>query len=178
MNKLSRYPKNVAASVDRRLRRLTGRPLRAREDGGQSLVEFVLVLPVLLVLVFGIIEFANAWRTSQIVTNGAREGARMAVLPKTSGVAGIEARVKSYLANSGLDETDAVVSVDCDLDGDGDFGDGQDQECPQSGQAQRINVQFDFTFSFLGPMINFMQGSGGDQFGTITLDATTIMRTE
>lgn len=177
MNKLSRYPKNVAASVDRQLRRLTGRPLRAREDGGQSLVEFVLVLPVLLVLVFGIIEFANAWRTSQIVTNAAREGARMAVLPQNDGVEGITTRVKSYLHNSSLDSAEAVVDVDCDSNGDGTF-DQQDQECSSSGGAQRINVQYDFTFSFLGPMINFMSGSGGDQFGTITLDATTIMRNE
>lgn len=176
MNKLSRYPKNVAASVDRQLRRLTGRTVRAREDGGQSLVEFVLVLPVLLVLVFGIIEFANAWRTSQIVTNAAREGARMAVLPDNPTAAEIEQTIDDYLSNSGLDDSKATVTVECDTDNDGTFE--ESNPCDGSGEAERINVQFEFTFSFLGPMINFMSGSGGDQFGTIMLDATTIMRNE
>jgi hypothetical protein len=39
-----------------------------------------IVLPVLLLLVFGIIEMSNAWRTFQVVTNAAREGARVAIL--------------------------------------------------------------------------------------------------
>lgn len=177
MNKLSRYPKNVAASLDRQLRRLTGRPLRAREDGGQSLVEFVLVLPVLLVLVFGIIEFANAWRTSQIVTNAAREGAREAVLPGTTD-SEITTRINDYLSNSGLDASKANITLECDASEPPDGTFEEPNSCDGSGEAERVNIQFEFTFSFLGPMINFMSGSGGDQFGTITLDATTIMRNE
>jgi Flp pilus assembly protein TadG len=54
---------------------------RVRDRGGQALAEFVLVVPILLLLVFGIVEFGLAFRTHQIVTNTAREGARVAVLP-------------------------------------------------------------------------------------------------
>lgn len=182
MKILSQMTKNVAAQADGRWSPRTAKILRARTDGGQSLVEFVLVLPVLLVLVFGIIEFANAWRTSQIVTNAAREGARMAVLPDNPSYGEIETRINNYLTNSDLDPAKATVSVRCDTDNDDDFNDeAADTPCNQpanSGDAERINVTYDFTFSFLGPMINFMRGSGGDQYGTITLDATTIMRNE
>ncbi len=43
---------------------------------GQSLVEFALVVPMLLVMLVGIIEFGRAWNMSQVVTDSARQGAR------------------------------------------------------------------------------------------------------
>jgi TadE-like protein len=43
---------------------------------GQSLVEFALVMPLLLVMLLGIMEFGRAWHISQIVTDAARQGAR------------------------------------------------------------------------------------------------------
>lgn len=176
MKNLSRIRENVVRALSTPEVRRGPEPVRGRGAEGQSLVEFVLVLPVLLVLVFGIIEFANAWRTSQIVTNAAREGARMAVLPDDPTPGEIETRVDTYLTNSGLDDSKATVTVECDTDNDGTFE--TSDSCSQSGEAERINVKYDFTFSFLGPMINFMSGSGGDRFGTIELDATTIMRNE
>jgi len=52
----------------------------ARDSRGQSVVEFALVLPLLLVLVFGITEFGRAWLTMNVLTSAAREGARLAVV--------------------------------------------------------------------------------------------------
>ncbi len=43
---------------------------------GQSLVEFALVMPLLLVMLLGIMEFGRAWHISQIVTDTARQAAR------------------------------------------------------------------------------------------------------
>jgi hypothetical protein len=51
---------------------------RTRFDGGQGLVEFALVLPVFLLIVFGMIDVGRViWATDDI-TNAAREGARYA----------------------------------------------------------------------------------------------------
>ena len=47
---------------------------------GQALVEFALILPVILLLVVGMLEFARAWNLHQVMTDAAREGARRAVL--------------------------------------------------------------------------------------------------
>lgn len=47
---------------------------------GQALVEFALVLPVLLLLVFGIIEFGRIYASNIMINNAAREGARAASL--------------------------------------------------------------------------------------------------
>ena len=51
-----------------------------REDSGQALVEFALVVPVFLLLLFGIVEFARAWNIYEALTDAAREGARNAVV--------------------------------------------------------------------------------------------------
>ena len=44
------------------------------------MVELALILPVILLLVVGMLEFARAWNLHQVMTDAAREGARRAVL--------------------------------------------------------------------------------------------------
>jgi hypothetical protein len=48
------------------------------DERGQSLVEMALVLPLLLLLLAGIIDFGRAYNNYIIITNAAREGARFA----------------------------------------------------------------------------------------------------
>ncbi len=55
-------------------------PPNARRDRGAAAVEFVLVLPVLLLLVFGIVDFGRMLNAQIVVTEAAREGARAAAL--------------------------------------------------------------------------------------------------
>lgn len=45
-------------------------------ETGAALVEFAIVVPLLLLLVFGIIEFGRAYNTQNTLTHAAREGAR------------------------------------------------------------------------------------------------------
>ena len=52
----------------------------SRSQKGQSLVEFVLLLPVFIILLFGIIEFGRLWETMNVLTSAAREGARVAAV--------------------------------------------------------------------------------------------------
>ena len=54
---------------------------------GAQIVEFAFVLPVLILLAMIVAEGANLLRVYQIVNNGAREGARLSVLPQDSYVA-------------------------------------------------------------------------------------------
>lgn len=51
-----------------------------KSDKGQSIVEFALVLPLFILLVFGIIEFGRMWETVNVLTSAAREGARAAAV--------------------------------------------------------------------------------------------------
>jgi Flp pilus assembly protein TadG len=49
---------------------------RLRSEGGGVAVEFAILLPVFLLLVFGIVDFGHAWYMKQLVSNASREGAR------------------------------------------------------------------------------------------------------
>jgi Flp pilus assembly pilin Flp len=52
----------------------------AHGESGAAAVEFAILLPVLVVLLFGFIQFGIAFNTKIQATNGAREGARMVVV--------------------------------------------------------------------------------------------------
>jgi len=62
--------------VERLARRRGG----ARNEAGAAIVEFALVVPILLLLLFGIVEFGIAFNDYISVRNGSREGARVAVV--------------------------------------------------------------------------------------------------
>lgn len=50
----------------------------ARREEGQELVEFVLVLPILLVVLFGLVELGNAYEVGHAMSTLSREGANVA----------------------------------------------------------------------------------------------------
>ena len=79
-----------------------------REDdqrAGAALLEVALTLPLLLLVAVGIFEFGRAYQTWQILTNAAREGARIAVLPGIDDDA-VEERVQQYLAAGLIPDAD------------------------------------------------------------------------
>jgi Flp pilus assembly protein TadG len=53
-------------------------PSNRHEERGQSYIEFVLVLPILLLLIMGAVELALLLRAQLVLTNATREGARLA----------------------------------------------------------------------------------------------------
>jgi len=55
-----------------------------REEKGASAVEFALILPILVLLLFGIIQFGIAYNNYLAITHAAREGARLAAVGKYS----------------------------------------------------------------------------------------------
>src|SRR5262245_19497151 len=75
-----------------------------RDDRGTALIEMAFTLPVLLLISVGIIDFGRAFQTWQILTNAAREGARVAVLPGMSDSM-VTARVQEYIQAGVLDAT-------------------------------------------------------------------------
>ncbi len=53
---------------------------RHRDQRGTSTLEFIVVLPTLLVVIFAICEFSRVWLTFNVLTTAVREGARAAVV--------------------------------------------------------------------------------------------------
>jgi hypothetical protein len=66
-------------------------PSPHREDGGQSLVEFALVLPLLLLLIVGIAEFAFVWNSRNTVLFASRDGSMLAA--EGGSIAGTDCQV-------------------------------------------------------------------------------------
>lgn len=136
-----------------------------RDESGQSLIEFMLVLPMLLVLVIGIIEFGNAWRTSQTLANVARDVVRAAVVANPPTSTQLEAIARSRLTNSGLDGSKANVTLNL---------------CSGActGDPDQVTISYPFTFELFGRVVGLICGSCGDSWGSITLSSTTVMRNE
>ena len=82
----------------------------AKRIGGQGLVEFALVVPLFLLLLFGMVEFGRAWMTKNIITGAAREAVRIyAVVPYDDNVA--RTRAVNILSSAGLDPGRWTISL-------------------------------------------------------------------
>lgn len=68
---------------------------------GAATVEFAVVLPILLMIIFGILEFGRVLYVDQSLSWAAREGARIAALPGTDNTQVTNA-VNEKLSESGL----------------------------------------------------------------------------
>lgn len=79
---------------------------------GSALVESALVMPVILLLLFGLLEFGQILRIQQALTNAAREGARVGAIHLDSSQAldSASAVTQDYLERTGVNLTNVKVS--------------------------------------------------------------------
>jgi Flp pilus assembly protein TadG len=86
--------------------------IRLKKDSrGSMAVEFALVFPVLLLLLFSVIELGSAWYNRQLLVNASREGARMAALADGMGDNDVVAQVRSILNSSGFGGAANITST-------------------------------------------------------------------
>jgi len=138
------------------LRRITRRT--GKGEGGQSLVEFTLVLPIFLLVLFAIMDFGMAFNAWIAVTNSAREGARLGSVRAPSG--DIEQRVRDTAGSLGDDLTVTVTNAE------GDPGDS-------------VVVDVSYAYSLITPLADIMgMISGGSIGDTFNLSSTADMRLE
>ena len=139
-----------------------------RGERGSVLLEMALTLPLLLLVTVAIFELGRAYQTQQIITNAAREGARLAVLPDAS-TANIQTRVRQYLAQGQLtDVQNASVSVNTTA------------TIPMGGatvSASVVTVSYPFQFIVLGPVARLVV-SDSKMGAPIVLTAASEMRNE
>jgi Flp pilus assembly protein TadG len=94
------------------------RASRCRDDRGAAAVEFALVMPILILLLFGIIEFARVWNVKQVLTDAAREGARIAVVAERQNLTTLELRdsvarvVKRTAVAAAIDTLATKLNID------------------------------------------------------------------
>lgn len=146
-------------------------PRLLRCSRGQSLVEFSLILPILMILVFGILDFGLGLRSYISLSNAVREGARYASVGNPVGIESdcngmtndtVYGRI--CVATGGLDLTE--------LDPDVSFPQGV-------APGNSVVVSADYTYHFvtpIGDLIGFF--SGGAFPSSIDLSSSANMRLE
>ena len=146
------------AQVTRRLRKWA-------DDRGAELIELAIVLPLLLLVFAAIIDFGFLFQRFEVLTNAAREGARIAVLDGYD-EADVDARVLSYLQAAGItvvgDPTSVTYATDTLAGG-------------TTISVVTVGVAYPIEFLNLGPIASLIGGSG---WSSMTLRASSTMRME
>ena len=130
--------------------------LRKKQRSGVAAVEFALIAPLFLLFVMGIIEFGRMAMVMQLITNAAREGARISVLDGAT-QAKISNRVNGYLKSGSI--TGATVKVTPDPPDSAGYG-----------ESVSVSVAVPFNNVSWLPAPFFLGGK--------TLSAESVMRRE
>ena len=133
-------------------------------ESGAELIEVALTLPLLLLVVLGIIEFGFVFQQYEVVTNAAREGARVAVLPGYL-PSDAQTRVNDYLNAAGLNASLATTNVN--ILAPVSVG----TNCMSPVQ---VTVAYPHPVPFVGGIMTYFGGSSG----SLTLSASSTMRIE
>lgn len=141
---------------------------KLRDRSGQAMAELAIIMPMLLLLVVGILELGAAFQTHQLVTNVAREGARVSVLRDASDE-DVRKVVESRLLDSGLDPEVALISFQCDGK-DGGLCTGADR----SGRKSGVGVAYPHQFVLLAGITKLATRDGAAG-GMVSLRASTSM---
>jgi Flp pilus assembly protein TadG len=138
---------------------------RTSDDTGAELIELAMIFPILLLLVAGIVDFGFLFQRYEVVTNAAREGARVGVLPSYT-VADVQQRVTDYLGSGGLNAAITPPAVTYCT-----------ESLPSGATVPvvQVVVQYPSEFAFIGPIAAMVGGSG---WGSVTLTAASVMRVE
>jgi Flp pilus assembly protein TadG len=129
---------------------------RRKNDSGQAVVEFAVILPVLLMILFAILQFGIVFNNYIQVTAAAREGARKAAVSRSLGTAAAEtaATTSAKAAAPGLKQSSITVTY---------------PNSPTFAQGSDVTVQvtYPYSISILGIIVK----SGN-------LTSSTTMRVE
>jgi Flp pilus assembly protein TadG len=134
-------------------------------ETGQALVEFTMVLPVLLVLLFGLVDFGRAFYSWLLVTNAAREGARVAAVQSTS--AQIDTRIhdalcSSYPSNCSINMSKLTIT----------------KTNVQAARGNPVTIDLSYNFQYATPIGGIIKFLGVSNLKTPVIKGHSSMRLE
>ena len=151
------------------------RGLRVRSERGAELVEFALVLPLLLVLIGGIVDFGFLFQRYEVVTNAAREGARLRSLAGYTDACRADARQGVHPGGS---QSDAGAARCGRAQHRRQVSTSRPERSPESHPPCRrpsSPVTYQHNFIMLGPIMSLINATWSNQ---INVYATSQMRLE
>src|SRR4051812_25317638 len=135
-----------------------------KNERGNALIETAITIPIILLVAVGIFEFGRAYQTSQVLTNAAREGARVSILSGKSD-ADVTAAVRGYMKAGGLPKyASAGVLVE--------------RSVPMGVEtASQITITYPFEFMVLDGVAKLVAGSKKPG-KSIQMKSISVMRNE
>jgi Flp pilus assembly protein TadG len=122
-----------------------------KSEKGQSMVETALLLPLILLLLFGIVDFGRAFHAYLTLDHAGREAARYASIGRNNA----DVTAKVYSSIIGLDPSKLATP--------------QINRITIVTGETNVSITLTYTFNFLTPVLNLW---------SIPLKDTTVMRIE
>ena len=144
---------------------------RRKGERGAELIEFALVFPLLLFIILGIVDLGFLFQRMEVVTNAAREGARVGVLPGYA-QADVQARVTQYIQAGGLPTAGGKLLTPTACQTTITVTSGPP---PVTVQAVQVGVTYFHDYMFLGGMMSWFGGTG---FSSVPVKGRAVMRDE
>ena len=131
-------------------------------EKGAAAVEFAIILPLLVLIVFGTMEFALLMFNKQVITNAAREGARKAIIYKYPPVSDAEITntVNRYCKEQLITFGDASTALESPVI----------ERTTNSEGDEIVRVEVYYTYDFL-----VLSNLG---FDPVRIDSVSVMRME
>jgi hypothetical protein len=134
-----------------------GRP-HEESQRGQTLVEFALILPLFLLMFFAMVDFGRGFYSWLLVTNAAREGARVAATQQPA--AAVQTRILDALG--GLDPADVTITL----------------TNVQGSRGQAVEVDLTYDFEYVTPIGGFVSVVSGGALANPSITSHSSMRLE
>ena len=138
---------------------------RLRNQRGAALLETAVTLPLVLLVTVSIFEFGRAYQTWQVLTNAAREGARVAILSESNDQQ-VRDAVRGYMTGGRLP---AAAAATITVERTVPFG---------AKTASRITVSYPFNFTVLNPVIRLVSKGSTTGQGVTNMSSVALMRNE
>ncbi len=129
-----------------------------RNRRGAAVVEFAIVAPVFFLLVFGMVEYGRMVMVQQVITNAAREGARVGVLDGAA-YTDVQTAVNNYLTAASISTSATTITV-----------------TPNPPSSQTTGNPVTVTVSIPFKKVSWLPSPL--YLGSTTLSATSVMRRE
>jgi Flp pilus assembly protein TadG len=151
---------------------------KLRQESGAAAVEFAVILPLLILLLFGMLEFGILLYNKQVLTNASREGARAGIVvevPKKTD-ADIKEIIKKYCNDPDEDATTPPLLIN--FNGASNMIDDSNIiiNNPSKLFGEPLTVTVKYTYIFF--VLSVIDAFGFQPFAPLELEATTIMKHE
>jgi Flp pilus assembly protein TadG len=139
---------------------------RLGSERGAEILELMIITPIFLILIAAMFDFGFLFRNWQVVTNAAREGARIGALPDyvcDESTTDVEDRVTDYMTGSGIPGNFTVDVITTPMD-----------TAAGTFNACVVSVELEQPL----PSLSFFGVLTGSSFGSVDVRANAVMRTE